>query len=1212
MGVEFTKEQQDVIDARNCNLLVSAAAGSGKTAVLVERVITRLMEKESPLNVDQLLVVTFTDAAAAEMKERIRGAIEKALAENPDNKHLQHQAALIHQAQISTIHTFCTSVINEHFHVLGLDPSVRVGETGEIELIKREALESVFENAYAQAEPQFLNLVECYAPKKDEKELEKLVLDLYTKAQSHPNPDAWLDMCVQQYAVETAGELEGKEYIKDIIKDVKLRLPDWKEQLKYAIEICESEEGPKSYLPALMSDLTQLEKIEQADSFVEMQNLVSGFVKEGLAGKKKNDVVDVDKQNLVKQLRKNFQKYMDGICESYFCEDFDEVQSTMGLAYKQMEAFAKLVKQFATCFAEEKKKKNVIDFGDMEHFALAILTKEENGQIVPSDIAKGYQEKYAEVMIDEYQDINILQDTLLSSVSGVWNGKNNLFMVGDVKQCIYRFRLACPELFMNKYHQYEKNGEANRRIDLHKNFRSRKEVLDSTNFVFEQIMSEDFGGIKYDDSAALHVGAKYNASNDNQTELLLLDFEKMSAEGQREAEAQVLAEKIQELVGKKEIYDKKLDAYRPVRYSDIAILVRDLKPVREVYTKALTDAAIPIYVQTKEGYFKTYEIQTVLNYLRILDNPRQDVPYTAVLTSLFGNFTAEELAIIRKNHKEVSIHECLLAYLQTGTDTKLKARVETFIKMYQQFRAMVPITAIPTLLWKILEESGFLDCMAVFPNGEQRVANLEMLIEKATSFGRSSYKGLFNFVRYIAQMEKYEVDNGPANLVDEQMDVVTLMTIHKSKGLEFPIVFLGQCGNKFKYKSAEGRMVIHPDIGVGIEAINPVERSISSTLLKRVVAQKIRTEADEEEARLLYVAMTRAREKLFLLGSSKRMKKDVDELSFIGDCDEKVIPYPNIWNARSYLDWILLSLYRNKCMKDILDEFDILPAPVTSIYAADVPVDIHRVTAEMLGEQEAEYLFQEQVTREILERWDTDEVYDSALKERIEAQLAYQYPYENVGQIKQKLSVSELKKQAYMEEEGEDIFREEEVIPLLPKFLQKEEALTGASRGTAYHKLMEVIDFAKDYDDALLKQEIAHLQEQGLLTEPMVTCIRRKDILQFMQCNLGQRMQAASRRGQLHSEQPFVIGVEANRVYPKSDSKEMVLIQGIIDAYFEEDGGLVLMDYKTDRVSEGRELIERYHSQLEYYAEALERLTGKRVKKKIIYSFTLNEEIEVS
>lgn len=1211
MGVKFTTEQEEVIKSRGSNLLVSAAAGSGKTAVLVERIIRRLTQDNPPLNVDQLLVVTYTDAAAAEMKDRIREAIEKALEQDPKNEHLQRQASLIHQANISTMHTFYTSVIHDNFHILDLEPNVRVAETGEIELIKRDVLEQVLEEAYKNASEEFFSFVECYVAGKDDTALEDLVMQVYKKAQSHPNPHAWLDMCVQQYAVESVEELEQKTFVRDILMETKKGLEYWKKELEYAVSICESENGPLTYVSALESDMAQIDAILQKNSFLEIREGVQGYVRETLKSKKKTDVVDEEKQERVKELRKGFVEYKDKIKKQYYAQDFADIQESMTLAKKQVKTLVGLVEEFGTCFAQEKRKKNVIDFDDMERFALQILTKEVDGAFVPSDIAKGYQEKFAEIMIDEYQDINRLQDIIMTSVSGVWNGNYNLFMVGDVKQSIYSFRLSCPELFMEKYHRYSEDISEERRIDLHKNFRSRSEVLDSTNFLFEQIMTGDFGGILYDKNAALNVGATYPEGENKETEVLFLDLPGILAPQRLEIETQLVAQKIKDLVGKHMIYDRKTETYRKAKYSDIVILTRKARGVGEAYAKALKEAGIPTYMESREGYFQSYEIQLILNYLRILDNPRQDIPFTAVLSSLFGKVTAEELAILRNHSQGISIYECVREYLKTGPDGMLKTRLNKFHELFERLRELVPYTAIHELLWCLLDESGFMEYMAVFPNGEQRVANLEMLVEKATTFETSSYKGLFNFVRYMGLIEKYEVENGPANLVDEQMNAVTLMTIHKSKGLEFPIVFVARCGSEFNNKSAQGPIGIHSDIGIGLDAIDPEARTSSSTLLKKAISQKIIEQMSEEEARLLYVAMTRAKEKLFLVADCMNLEGKFKGLESLAEQEEVKLPYYQLTTAKSFLDWIVLALYRHQSMAPILREIGKESAKVTSIYTREVPITVDRILLEEIQEKEIEEQFKKDIAKEVLATWDVQTTYNQEVKAQLEEQLSYVYPYHEAQLMKQKFSVSELKKQSYLQEEGEEAYREEEVFPLLPKFLKNDEELTGASRGTAYHKVMELLDFSQDYDMQLLRNEIANMKERKLLTEEMAASVRVEDILKFFESNIGKRMQIATSAQKCVAEQPFVLGMPANIVYPERSSEEMVLVQGIIDAYFEEDGELIVVDYKTDRVTSLQELRERYHTQLEYYAEALQRLTGKRVKEKIIYSFALKQEIGV-
>ena len=1210
MGISFTKEQQSAIEARGSNLLVSAAAGSGKTAVLVERIITRLTQDTPPLNVDQLLVVTYTEAAAAEMKERIRKAIERALESDPQNEHLQLQAALIHQAKISTMHQFYTTVIHENFHALDLEPNIRVGEVGEIELIKREVLEKVLEEAYEKASEEFITLVESYEDKNTDTSLESLIMKLFLQSQSHPNPEKWLKNSVEQYVIKTEEEFEDKFFVKEILEEIRNAFMYWKGQLEYGIEVCDSPEGPASYKSTFEYKLAIVEKILRANSWKEMQEIFIGYEKMGLSGDKKN-VVDPEKKDLAMGIHTKYQKYFDVVAGTYFLEDFQEMQKTFCLAKKQMETLVQLVQTFATKFAEEKRQKNLIDFSDMEHMALRVLTEEVDGMFVPSDIAKGYQQKFEEIMIDEYQDINRLQDIIMTSVSGVWEGKYNLFMVGDVKQSIYRFRLSCPELFMQKYYRYSEGLGDERRIDLHQNFRSRKEVLDSANFIFEQIMTEEFGGIVYDDKAALHVGAKYNEGSNNETEVLLLDMPKMASHDRLQKEAEVIALKIKELVGRQEIYNADKENYQKARYKDIVILLRAVKGVGDIYAKTLRDAGIPVYMEEKEGYFESYEIQLILNYLRILDNPRQDIPLTAVLSSFLGKVTAEELALIRNHSTANSMYECVKKYVEDGENQELQKRLARFCETYARFRSYVPYMAIRELLWRIFSETGFMEYMAALPKGEQKVANLEMLMEKATAFETSSYKGLFNFVRYIGQIKEFKVENGPASLTSDQMDAVTIMSVHKSKGLEFPIVFAARCGKKIDTRDASGNMIMHSDIGVGIDAVDPNERTKTPTFLKSVISRKIIRELEEEEVRLLYVAMTRAREKLFLVGSSSSLGSQLKGLASLRECKDIQLPYYELISANTFLDWILRALCRHSSMAQILQEEGLELPKVTSIYTREVPVQVHRITLDDIENVQEEELFHEQFTKEVVKRLDVNEVYHAGVKEELEQQREYASASQNEQTIKQKLSVSELKKQSYLEEDSEWLHREEEVIPLLPKFLKEEEELSGALRGTAYHRVMELLDFRKEYDIESLQNEIETLQEKHLLTKEMATCVRTKDVLKFLDSNIGKRMRAASLEGKLYAEQPFVLGLPANQVYLDEESEEIILIQGIVDAYFEEQDQLVVVDYKTDRVFTAKELCDRYKTQLAYYAEALQRLTGKEVKERIIYSFALQQEIEV-
>lgn len=1189
MGVKFTREQQQVIDLRNRNILVSAAAGSGKTAVLVERIITRLTKDTPPLNVEQLLIVTFTEAAASEMKERIHNAIEKALEEEPENLHLQHQATLIHQAQITTIHQFCLSVIKEYFHTIDLDPGFRVGEEGELKLLQQDVVCDVLETAFQEADPEFLSFVECFSTGKDDKNLEELILQLYKFSRSYPNPNAWLSLCAEQYDIESAEEMEEKAYVQELLAEIRENLQQMQNLLEYGIRICREEEGPAAYEKALYCDLEQIEALLKVKGFSEMRNVITHIVWQKL-GSNRGIVVDDKKLLRVKALREEVKNYIRKLVETYFYDDLQNLAKDMAYVHGNMKMLTNLVKRFAEQFVMEKRGKNLIDFNDMEQYALQILTKEENGLFIPSEVAESYQQKFAEVMIDEYQDSNYVQEAILTSVSGVSKGKHNVFMVGDVKQSIYRFRLSRPELFMEKFNSYSTEDGEKQRIDLHKNFRSRREVLDSTNFLFRQIMIPSFGGIAYDERAALYVGADYEDKPGNETEVMLIETPEIKADERIEVEAEAIARRIKELMINHTVFDKNAGAYRPIRYGDIVILTRSAKGWTEVFSRVLGDAGIPTYASSKEGYFETPEIQLALNYLQILDNPKQDIPFTAILTSMFARFSSEELAILRSSNGEKSMYDCVCWYVENGDIKELRERLCEFLTTFENFRNRVPYTAIHVLLWQILEETGYHDYVSALPAGEQRAANLEMLVEKAITFEGTSYKGLFNFVRYIEQLKKYAVDYGEANIMEDTTDVVSLMTIHKSKGLEFPIVFVAGMGKQFNMQDTKKSIVLHSELGIGVDAIDSVARTKVPTFLKKIIQLKEARETTAEELRVLYVAMTRAKEKLILTGAVQDVERELEECAILQGHTEIQLPYYHLTKAKKYFDWIMPALYRNQCM--------------------DVPMTVQRITQDELAEKEVEEQLVNCVTKEVLQYWDTTSVYDTEMKAQLEAQFLYDYPYEKDQRIKQKLSVSELKKRTYMEEtEGEVAFKEEEVIPLLPKFLQDEAELTGATKGTAYHKLLELLDFTKEYDEKTLTNAIVEFVEHGFMTREMAACIHKKEILNFLASPIGKRVQAASRNGKYVAEQPFVIGYDAEALYGPMESQECILVQGIIDVYFEEDGQFVVLDYKTDRVKEADDLVERYHAQLEYYADALHELTGKTVKEKVIYSFALQKEI---
>ena len=1192
MSVKWTQEQQKVIDLRDRNILVSAAAGSGKTAVLVERIIQRLTAEKDPVDVDRLLIVTFTEAAAAEMKERIGAAIEKKLEERPGDARLEQQATLIYSAPITTIHSFCLSVIRDHFHVIDIDPGFRIAEEGELKLLKQDVLDEMLEEYYAEGREEFLAFVERFGGGRNDRKIEEILLKLYEYSRSYPQPERWLDSCIRAY--ETG---QDEQLVLRAAERVRARAGDICRVLERGLKICEEPDGPYMYGEMLESDLECVRKLEEAsevtaageaaagEEFDRLFELAAGCSWKRLSTKK-DDTVSEDKKEAVKKLRDQAKKMLKDMQETYFYASREVWTKDMEAAYPSMRMLSELVRRFAELFSEKKRSRNMIDFSDMEQFALAILTTEQDGELIPSPAAREYQERFEEVMIDEYQDSNLVQETILTSVSKVSRGNNNIFMVGDVKQSIYSFRLSRPELFMDKYNTYSLEDSEKQRIDLHKNFRSRPEVLDSVNEMFRKIMGKDLGGIEYDDSAALYVGADFpplpeeasEAGFSDRTELLLLDKEYIGKEDTRKAEARMIARRIHELMRNGVVIDKASGGYRRIQYRDIVILTRSIRGWAEDFSMVLAEEGIPAYSVSREGYFETYEVSVLLDYLKILDNARQDLPLAAVLASPFCNLTTQEMADIRIAYPNLPFYEAAAAYAGvnekpgtadaagngTPADSVLRRKLERFYEQTAYFRKKVAYTPIHDLLGEIIDRTGYGICIAAMPGGAQRTANVEMLVEKASAFEGTSYKGLFNFVRYIGQLKKYDVDYGEAGIMDEQADTVRIMSIHKSKGLEFPVVFVAGMGKTFNMQDTKGSVILHHEWGVGLDHINLERRTKKPTFLKKMIREEQRLDTLAEEMRILYVALTRAKEKLIMTGcadtgaygiSEKKTDIDGSSASFCGNVFRTE-------GARCYLDWVL---------------------PVLSGQSGEAStVDILVFAGEDLLPDRTEKKAEE-LALDVLRNWDVSREYVPELKKRV----------------------------SLAEEAGQEMYEEPEVVPLIPGFLKEEEALTGASRGSAYHKLMELLDFTAEYDEESLGEAVEALRTEGRLTREMAECIRSHDILSFLHCTSGRRMSAAARQEKLFKEQPFVLSVDASEIYPGDASGEKILVQGIIDVYFEEDDALVVLDYKTDKVRTAAELTEKYHAQLDYYAQALTQLTGKPVKEKIIYSFTLEEEISV-
>ena len=1225
MGVTWTQEQQKVIDLRNRNILVSAAAGSGKTAVLVERIITMLTKDEPPVDVDRLLIVTFTEAAAAEMKERIRLAIEKKLMEYPDNEHLKQQATLIHNAQITTIHSFCLSVIRDHFHAIDIDPGFRIGEEGELKLLRHDVLEEVLEEKYQEGNKRFLDFASGYSTGRNDKKIEDLILKIYEFSRSYPDSDAWLDSCVKAYEIEDLEAFEESNVIKKILQDVQKNLEDAKALVEFAMQTALSIDGPAAYEAALEKDLIVIEDLQSARTY-RQQSEAFANVKWARLPVNKDTTVSEEKITQVKKLREMVKGVVKNIAAQYFYETPEAMIEDMNLCAPAMEELADLVRLFGSRFEEKKRSQNMIDFSDMEQYALRILTQKTEKGFVPSPVALEYQKQYQEIMIDEYQDSNLIQEAILTSVSTCRSGRYNIFMVGDVKQSIYRFRLSKPELFLEKFYTYNIEESQTQRIDLHKNFRSRKEVLESVNAIFRQIMTEKLGGIVYDDQAALYPGAEYPENENLNTEIYLIDSdldrvkeryqleeneknaeELLQIASEKELEARAIAMRIRELLRTQKVTDKATGELRNAKYSDIVILTRSVKGFADVFTEVLNREGIPTYAGTSEGYFQTQEIGVLLDYLRTLDNRRQDIPLTAVLTSPFCGLDAEELAKIKCFYPELPFYEAVVRYREDDEERKnekdevIRTKISACLEQMDAFRRIVPFTPMHELLWKILEDTGYGDYVAAMPGGQQRKANLEMLIEKARAYESTSYKGLFHFVRYIEQLQKYDVDYGEASIEDEHADTVRVMTIHKSKGLEFPIVIVAGMGKRFNMQDARSAVALHAGMGVGLDAIDLRLRTKSPSIVKKVIQKEEVLESLGEELRVLYVALTRAKEKLIITGTLPRPEEKLEESRMLQRSNQKELSFGELSHAGTYWDWIL---------------------PAVLGCGEDVPLEVNILHFEDIVKEGLKEETKGVISRSLLEQWDTDRVYEPEMHTVMEEQFGFHYPYEKSSTRKLKFTVTELKKRAYeiamdhsLEEEAQEelLYEEPEVTPLIPTFMQKEEGLTGAPRGTAYHRIMELLAFEGPEPDSA--EEVAKwidgMAASGKIEKEAAECVKAYDIFRFLETSSGKRMKKAAKSQKLWKEQPFVLGIDAKELYPEEEDGELILVQGIIDAYFEEEDGLVVLDYKTDRVRKAEELVEKYQEQLRYYAKALEQMTGKKVKEKIIYAFSLGKEIRI-
>ncbi len=1202
--MNWTKEQQDAIYKKDSNILVAAAAGSGKTAVLVERIIQKILN--DGVDIDKLLVVTFTNAAASEMRERVLEAIYKKLDEEPENENLQKQIILLGKSNICTIHSFCLDVIKNNFFEIDLSANFRIAAEEEIELLKQEVLENVFEKLYEDEDKEFAKLIDTYTGYRGDEPLKEIVLKIYKFMQSAPFPKEWLLEKVNMFKNQEERDFAKSSWGKILIKNLQEELIDGINSLKVIRNKLEKYYELEKYKLTIESDIEIFKSLYDATE--KSWDLAFEFADEM---KLKSWPIDkkivMDAKDEAKSARDTVKNKLMKIIKEILIYNSEAAFRDIYAMYEVLDILKDVIFKFDDEFMKKKKERNIIDFNDIEHYALKILVKkDENGNYVGTDIAKKYREKFEEIAIDEYQDSNQVQEYILGTVSR----GNNLFMVGDVKQSIYKFRQACPELFLDKYDRYDLNGnEDGLKIQLFKNFRSRDNVLQITNEVFKTIMSKTLGDIDYTEEEYLNLGACFEP-HENSLDIAELDIidlkeddsimawkddsEENSKEDEEfedyinqlekeQIEAQFVVKRIKEIIDSKvQVKDKKL-GYRDVTYKDIVILLRSTSKLAPVYEKELIKNDIPVFSDSSNEYLDTIEIQTMINLLKVLDNPIDDISLVSVLRSEIGTFDDNEIVEIRLCKKDGSFYESLLI-AKDNLEGYLKEKVNKFLDNLDVWRKESEYLSLAELIWKIYTDTGFYNYVGLMPNGLLRQANLKMLFERAKEYEKTSFKGLFNFIMFVERLKSGNSDMSSAKIIGENENVVRIMSIHKSKGLEFPIVFLCSTSKKINMQDLNSNLLLHQKLGIGPQYINYEKMIEYSTSAKDAIKIIIKEESISEEMRILYVALTRAKEKLIITGTSKDHFKELEKkkeiLKVYNSKDGKLNPII-LKKYISYLDWIELVLLNSEEMKKIIKVNEFSKKDVVS------------------KEEEKEIEIRE---------FDFEKEIDF---EKYEKEFSWEYKNKLSTKLPMKSTVSKIKQIQNESVEFEDLENHEiGIAEITPNFMDSEERVSASKKGTLMHLFMQKVDLKKSYTNHELEELKQELISKKIITEDEASFINLFKVQCFLNSKLAEKLKTAKL---IEKEKAFCLKLNAKEVFKEAED-ETILVQGIIDLYAVlEDGKILLLDYKTDFVENGNEniLIEKYKNQLKIYKQALEESLGKKVEEVYIYSLFLNKEIKI-
>ena len=1246
--MQCSPEQLAAIETRGHNLLVAAAAGSGKTWVLVERIIRRIIDPGERLSVDRVLVVTFTNAAASEMRSRVGEALAAAIADpgstDPELKrHLERQLVLLNSASISTLHAFCQSLVRQYFYLLDIEPNFRIASETEVTLIKSDVLEAVFEEGYTQADTDFLALIDHYGDEDGDNSLAGLVLRLYNFSRSHPWPEAWLDGLTTAFALPPETDFDATPW-SALVRD--RMVLDWEEarQSLSSLLVQAAEPGnPAAYAATFAEDIVLIDNLLLAagKSWAALAPAMTelSFPRIAPVGK---DVPKEIKDHFQTQRNKAKKRVTDAKA-AYFERSGSELVDDLRQVGPLVSALVKLVNRFAAAYTAAKQGKGVVDFNDLEHLCLAVLRDANAGPeaCAPSAVARGLQARFSEIMVDEYQDTNRVQEEIIRLVAS--QEQPNLFMVGDVKQSIYRFRLAEPELFMDKYYRYQSGGETGcRRIDLSQNFRSRAGVLHAANFLFSQLMTRRTAELDYGQAEQLNPGPEYPLTDlpvlNGPAEFIVIDSDGADEEPQAndgtdaaapeneggpEASASLLAEeelssfeqeailitrRIQQLTSSGfHVFDKHSGGYRPLCYRDIVILLRSVQGKAQILQDILRQHGIPCYAELAGGYFAETEITIMLALLHVIDNPHQDIPLAAVLRSPLAGLTGDELANLRLCKPDGTLWDAVVAAGTAGTASDKVALLNGRITAW---RSLARRKGVGDLIWRIFRDTGYYDYVGGMPGGGLRQANLRALYDRARQYETTNFRGLFRFLRFIERLKEKKSDLSVARALGESEDVVRVMSIHKSKGLEFPVVIVADMGKNINLQDTTALVLCHKELGVGPYVTLPELRFRYPSPARWGIQHKLELETKAEELRILYVALTRAREKLILVGSAKKLAQKC--AAWCRSVEEPVttLPASQVIKAKSYLEWIGMAVARHTDGAVIRQYTGCSALPATELarhpsqWEVNImqPGDIKRPAQSA----EADDTLLAAVRQLVPVDCGTDNGWVNDI-------LNWEYGCTAAAGRPAKLAVSEIKRRLELvelgENEAEQLFLPAEVHSR-PRFLQAATGLTAVEYGVMMHSVMQHVSLNGPYTADAIAAQVRQLEASQILLPGQAQAVDTAGIAAFFASNLGQRL---TRSPQVWRELPFSLMLPAEKFFPELNGcGEQIFIQGVIDCLFAEEDGLVLVDYKTDRAATIDELAAKYAVQLSMYSSAVERIFGRPVKEQILYAFGLGQAVSVT